>query len=90
MAEGNGQDAGNVTPEGAALILLKYALRIQGYELPTSKGAASAPPSKDHLLDLYGQCISAVRGTRNNGMSSTAGKSAADMTDEELEYLARS
>ncbi len=71
MAEFNGITFGSRRDEDIALDMMKFIAGTTGYGKTTgsSTGFQSGTPSKSdeyaqHLLDLYGQCLGAVKGKK--------------------------
>jgi hypothetical protein len=72
MDEGPGISVGSRRNEDIALDLMKFVAMTTGYGKQGSSstgfsGAASAPRPEEyanHLLELYGRCLSAIQGKK--------------------------
>ncbi len=71
MEEGSGISVGSRRNEDIALDLMKFIAVTTGYGRSSSPGAgfqggtdSKAEDYARHLLDLYGQCLAAVQGSK--------------------------
>jgi hypothetical protein len=71
MEEGSGITVGSRRNEDIALDLMKFIAVTTGYGRSSSAGAgfqgstdSKAEDYARHLLDLYGQCLAAVQGSK--------------------------